>query len=87
MKKTNEIVLEFDLPQFERKDIDVRVSRDSVTVVAEKKMNKQIKKKDFFHRESSSSNFTYSTSIPEINPKKAKIEFKKGVLKITAPRF
>ena len=45
------------------------------------------KKKDFCYEESTSKSVVYSTTLPKINPKLAKINFKGGVLKITAPKI
>ncbi|MBS3079952.1 Hsp20/alpha crystallin family protein [Candidatus Pacearchaeota archaeon] len=42
--------------------------------------NDEIHKKVIFKQ------FSYSTSLPSIKHKKAKTEFKKGILKITAPK-
>jgi HSP20 family protein len=83
---SKEVALEFELPGFERKDIDIRLSKNSLVVRARRKEEKEVKKKDFFHQEKSSQAFNYATTLPDINPKKAKIDFKKGMLKITAPK-
>jgi len=80
------IVLEFKLPEFSEKDIKVSISKNKASVEAEKKQEKKIQRKDFYHRESTYRSFSYSTTLPKINPKKAEISFKKGTLKITAPR-
>lgn len=81
-----EVILNFNLPHFTRSDINVNISKNSVAIRANRKLSKNIQKKDFFHSEKSTSSFDYLTTTPLINPKKAKIEFKKGVLKIKAPR-
>lgn len=76
--------LNFNLPYSTRSDINR--SKNSIAIRAHKRLSKNIQKKDFFHSEKSTSFFDYLTTAPLINPKKAKIEFKKGVLKIKAPR-
>ncbi len=81
-----EVSLNFKLPDFKRSEIDVDISKKSIAIRASKKISKEIQKKDFFHSEKTTKSFDYLTSIPEINPKKVKIEFKKGILKIKAPR-
>ena len=81
-----EVVLDFDLPGFTKKNVKVKVNKDSVAVNAEKKQEKKVQKKDFFHKETSYSSFSYATTIPEVDPKKAKTKFSKGKLKIIAPR-
>ena len=84
---SKEVVLEFNLPDFKKEDIKVNLLKNSVAITADKKHKNKIQKKDFFHSEKSYQKFFYKTSVPKINYKKAKIEFKKGVLKITAPRI
>ncbi len=81
-----EVVLEFNLPGFKREDINVKLSRNSVVIKARRKYKNKIQKKDFFHVEKSSRMFNYATTLPKINPDKAKIEFKGGVLRIKAPK-
>ncbi len=83
---SKEVVLTFDLPNFNRKDIDVKISKNSISIKAKKKNKNEIQKKDFYHREMSQRIFNYATTLPEINPKKTKINFSKGILKITAPK-
>ena len=87
--KTNkkEIALEFALPHFNKSDIKLKLSRNSLAIKAEKKQAKKIQRKDFFHTEKSHHRFAYATTLPKINPKKAKIEFKRGILKIKAPKI
>jgi len=81
-----EVVIEFDLPNFKRDDIKIKLSKNSASILAERKIEKEVERKDFYHKEMSSGNFVYKTTLPNINPKKAKISFKGGVLKIIAPK-
>jgi len=83
---SKEVVLEFNLPEFKKKDIDVKLSKNSVFVRAEKKSEKKLQKKDFFHQEKTAKVFNYQTTLPKVNVKKAKIDFKLGVLKIVIPK-
>ncbi len=83
---SKEVVLEFNLPEFSKKDIKVKLSKNSVAIEAKKSIEKKVQRRDFFHDEKTSHAFSYQTTIPAINPKKAKVEFKKGVLKIRAPK-
>lgn len=83
---SKEVVFEFHLPGFKKENIKIKLTKNSIAIKAEKKLEKGIQKKDFFHKEKTNENFNYSTTLPEINPKKAKIEFKKGILKITIPK-
>lgn len=84
---SKKFVLEFNLPGFERKDIIVKISKNSLWIKADKKNKNKVQKEDYFHSERSHQRFYYSTTIPKINHKKVKIEFKKGILKISAPKI
>jgi len=81
-----EVKLEFKLPDFERKDIEIDIGKDSVLIRANKKILKEEKKKDFFHSEKIERSFDYKTTVPLVNPEKAKIQFNKGILRINIPR-
>ncbi len=81
-----EVVLEFHLPEFSKKHIKINLDKNSANISAEKTDEKEVKKKDFFHKEKTYKSFSYSTTLPSINPKKAKTEFKKGMLRIKVPK-
>ena len=81
-----EVILEFKLPEFSEKEVKVNISKNSVLVNAEKKSEKKVQRDDFFQQEKSYRSFSYSSTLPSIEPKKAKIEFRRGILKIKAPR-
>lgn len=81
---SKDVTLKLNLPEFNKKDINVKLSKNSISVKAERKKKTKVQRKDFFHREKSYRAFSYNTTVPSINPKKAKIKFKKGILKIIA---
>jgi HSP20 family protein len=83
---SKEIVLEFDLNGFDKKDINLKLTRNSVVIKAKKKTDDKVEKKGFFQEEKSLRTFDYSMSLPEIVPKKSKISFNNGILKIAAPK-
>jgi len=80
------VELEFNLPEYKKKDIKVDLKEDSATVSAQKSHEKKVQKKDFYHEEKSFQSFSYTTTLPKIDPNKAKTSFDKGVLKIKAPK-
>ena len=83
---SKEVILEFALPDFNRSDIKIDLKSNSLAIKSQKKIEKSVQRKDFFHKESSQKAFNYSTTLPAINPKKAKVTFTKGILKIIAPK-
>lgn len=87
MKHNNkEVKLEFNLPGFEKKDIQVNITRDNAEIKAEKTYEKKTENRGFSHHEKSYSSFYYHTNIPKVNPKKTKIDYNRGKLKITAQK-
>ena len=86
MKNTDDlVVLEFDLPEFKREEISVKVSDDKINISAKKKEENKIEEEDFNWFEKSSRTFDYSSSLPPVVGKEAKIEFHKGRLKVSVP--
>lgn len=84
--KKKEVLLEFELPEFARKDIKIDLRKNLASISAQKSSEKKVMKKDYFHQEKTFRAFSYKTTLPTIEPKKAKIEFKKGTLRIKAPK-
>lgn len=76
-----------ELPGMDENDIDITLTRDSLTIKGEKKEEKEEKEKDFYRMERRYGSF--SRMIPlstEVDETKAEADFKKGVLKITLPK-
>jgi HSP20 family molecular chaperone IbpA len=84
--KSKKVELEFNLPEYKKKDINVKVKKDSLALTANKSNRSEVQKDDFFHKEESSSSFSYFTSLPPVKHKKAKTSFRKGVLKVVVPK-
>ncbi len=85
-ENSKEVLLEFNLPDFRKQDVKVKLTKNSLGITAQRKTEKKVQRKGFFHKESSSHVFNYATTLPNVDAKKAKITFTKGVLKIKAPK-
>lgn len=81
-----EVFLEFELPNFSRDDINVDIKENSISVKASKSKSEKDMKDGVEMYEESSENFSYSSSLPKVDNKKAKIDFTGGKLKITIPK-
>jgi HSP20 family protein len=82
-----EIKVSAELPGMEEKDIDVSLTRDTLTIKGEKKGETEEKGKDYYRMERSYGSFTRSIPIPvEVDTDKVEATFKKGVLDITLPK-
>jgi HSP20 family protein len=82
-----EIVVKAELPGIRKEDIDVTLTEDTITISGEKKMEEEVKKKDYYRCESSYGSFSRSFSLPsEVQSNKAKTRMKDGVLEIRIPK-
>jgi len=81
------IVVKAELPGMKKEDIDVSLTKDTITISGEKKKEEKIEKKDYHSIERSYGSFKRSFSLPsEIQTDKASAKFKDGVLEIRIPK-
>ena len=77
-----------ELPGMDEKDIEINLSRDSITIKGEKKEETEQKDKGVYYLERSFGSFMRMLPLPqEVDSDKADASFKKGVLKITLPKL
>ncbi len=85
--RKDEIVLKAEIPGVSKEDIDLTITKDSITLKGEVKKEEEIKEEDYYACERSYGSFTRSIALPvEVNSEKAKASFKNGVLEITLPK-
>jgi len=83
----DEIVVAAELPGLEDKDIEVALTRDTLTIKGEKKEEKEEKGKSFHRMERSYGSFVRIIPLPvDVKTEKAGATFKRGVLTITLPK-
>lgn len=83
--RDNTLTVEAHLPNFEQKDIDIRVDNGALTISAERREKEEDKDKKYVVRESSSS-FYRSVQLPErANPDGIEAHLEEGVLKVNIP--
>ncbi|MCX8031540.1 MAG: Hsp20/alpha crystallin family protein [Thermodesulfovibrionales bacterium] len=83
----NELIISAELPGIDEKDIDVSLTKDSLTIKGEKKEEKEEKSKNYYRMERSYGAFSRTIPLPaEIDTDKVEAEFKKGVLTIKLPK-
>ena len=81
--KENRHTIEIDLPGVEKKDIDISISGNTLTVSAERKMKKEIKKEDYYHLSSYFGKISRSFILPDnIDKDSVDAEYKNGRLYI-----
>ena len=82
-KKNGDFHIEVDLPGVKKEDIDINIADNILTVTAERKMKKELKKKDYYILESSFGKIKRSFTIPDgIDRDKISAEYKNGKLVI-----
>jgi len=76
-----------ELPGLERKDIDISIDRDLLTIKGEKKHEKEEKDRHFHRVERRYGSFYRSVRLPiEVETEKIEATFKDGVLTVNLPR-
>jgi HSP20 family protein len=82
-----ELHITAELPGMEEKDIEVSITRDSLTLKGEKKEEKEEKDKNYWYSERRYGSFHRVIPLSEgIDTRKADASFSKGVLKIVIPK-
>jgi len=82
-----ELTVTAELPGLGKEDVEVSLTRNSLTLKGEKKAEKEEKGKGLHIRERSFGSFARTITLPvEINVEKTKAAFKDGVLTITLPK-
>lgn len=81
------LVLKAELPGLKKEDIEITLTNGDITVSGEKKMEKEIKKKDYYKMESSYGSFCRTFSLPmEVQADRVKSTFRDGILEVTMPK-
>jgi len=80
------ITVRADMPGIDPKDIEVKVTGNTLDVRAKREEKKKIKNRDFLRCEVRYGSYAYSTSLPEgIKAEDVKASYHDGVLELTAP--
>ncbi|MCF6218664.1 MAG: Hsp20/alpha crystallin family protein [Gammaproteobacteria bacterium] len=83
----NEVVVRAELPGVDKKNLDISVTADSVTIKAFTRQESNEDKGDYHRREISRGSFVRTVALPaSVQSKKAKASFKNGVLKLKLPK-
>jgi HSP20 family protein len=86
LHKNGSYVIKADLPGVNPKDIHVTVEGDRLIIEGERKMDREMKRKDFRRREVFYGAFQRSVPIPRgLKAEAIKAKYHDGVLEITAP--
>jgi HSP20 family protein len=89
IENDNEIVVTAEMPGLQRKDIDISIDDDVLTIRGEKKVEEKQKdeKKNFHVTERAYGVFYRAIQLPSgVDPSKVEATMENGVLKITIPK-
>lgn len=82
-----EVVIKAEVPGIEKKDLDISVGEDSVTIKGSSRHEEKEEKGDYYRREISSGAFLRTVALPAtVDGSRAKASFKDGVLELTLPK-
>jgi HSP20 family protein len=83
-----EIVVKAEIPGVDKKDIDISVGEDRVTIKGETRREEKDEKGDYYRCEISSGSFSRTIPLPAaVDGTKATASFKDGILELTLPKL
>jgi HSP20 family protein len=85
--REEEIVVRAELPGVDKKDLDVSLSDNSVTIKGSTRREEKEEKGNYYRSETSQGSFVRTLMLPgEVQGDKAKAIFKDGMLEVTLPK-
>lgn len=85
--RDNEVVVKAELPGVDKKDIDLSVTRNTVTIKGTTSHEEKEEKGDYYRCEMSRGAYQRTVMLPaDVAEDKAKASFKDGVLELTLPK-
>lgn len=82
-----DMLIRAELPGVDRKDLDISMTDNSVTIKANTNYEKKEEKSDYYRSEIAQGLYTRTFGLPaDVNIDKAKSSFKNGMLELTVPK-
>jgi HSP20 family protein len=79
--------LDLAVPGIDKKDLNIEINEDVITISSEQKMEKEESHDDFKRREFSYTSFCRSFYLPEnVNKEKIEANYKDGILSVVLPK-
>lgn len=86
--REDELVVRAELPGVDKKDLDVSMGDNTVTIKATSKREEKEEKGDYYRCEISRGTYARTVGLPaEVDVSKAKAKFKDGLLELTLPKL
>ena len=87
IERDDEVVVKAELPGVEKKDLDVSVTENSVTIKGSTSHEEKEEKGDYYRCEISQGAYSRTVGLPTyVDADKAKATFKDGILELTLPK-
>jgi len=86
-EKDNKVNIDFELPGMDKKDINIEMEGNNLTVSGKIEKDNKVKEDNYYRCERSYGEFSRSFTLPEgLKEKDLNAEYKDGILKITFPK-
>jgi HSP20 family protein len=86
--RDNEIIVKAELPGVDKKDLDVSLTEDSVTIKGSSRHEEKEEKDNYYRSEISRGEFMRNVALPAaVDSAKAKASFKDGMLELVIPKI
>jgi HSP20 family protein len=82
------VIVKAELPGVDKKDLDISVTQNTVTIKGTTSHEEKEEKGDYYRCEMSHGSYSRTLSLPaDVDEKKSKAKFKNGVLELTLPKL
>jgi HSP20 family protein len=83
----NEVLVKAEIPGVEKKDLDISVGEDSITIKGSTRREEKEEKGDYYRCEIARGAFSRTVALPAtVDGTKARASFKDGMLELTLPK-
>jgi HSP20 family protein len=86
--RENEYVIKAELPGVDKKDLDISVTQNAVTIKGSTRSEEKEEKGDYYRCEISRGSYARTMSLPaDVDEEHTKATFKDGILELTLPKL
>ena len=86
--RDNELIVKAELPGVDKKDLDISMTENTVTIKGSTSHEEKEEKGDYYRSEMSRGSYSRTLALPsDVEADKAKAKFKDGVLELTLPKL